>query len=157
MFKFLPLIALFSLDFIFVLIRQFFIGYNIDLAMRDFMGGFFVLFGFLKVINIRAFADSYSLYDLIAQKFKVWAYIYPFVELILGFMYLFDLHPFFLNIFTATLMLIGAVGVVVALVSGKKLMCACLGEVFKVPLTYVTLMEDLLMAVMALYMLFKIN
>jgi hypothetical protein len=52
-------------------------------------------------------------------------------------------------------MLISALGVANELRKKQTIMCACLGTVFKIPMTYVTLFEDLLMASMALYMLVK--
>ena len=50
-------------------------------------------------------------------------------------------------------MAIGSAGVALKLLQGQELMCACLGAVFKIPMTYVTLAEDLIMGLMALLML----
>ena len=50
-------------------------------------------------------------------------------------------------------MAISSIGVAIELSKKKEIMCACLGVVFKLPMTYVTLLEDLLMAAMALIML----
>jgi hypothetical protein len=50
-------------------------------------------------------------------------------------------------------MLVSAAGVARELWKGREIMCACLGVVFKIPMTYVTLLEDLLMAAMAGFML----
>ncbi len=47
-------------------------------------------------------------------------------------------------------MLVGAYGVYLKLKEHEEIPCACLGTVFKVPMTWVTLGEDLLMAGMAL-------
>jgi hypothetical protein len=51
------------------------------------------------------------------------------------------------------LMLVSAVGIGMELAKKKEIQCACLGLVFNIPMTYVTLAEDLLMALMALLML----
>ncbi|MDP3725587.1 MAG: hypothetical protein Q8R36_00140 [bacterium] len=48
----------------------------------------------------------------------------------------------------------GALGVFLKLRDGEVVPCACLGVVFKIPMTWVTFIEDLLMAVMAAFMLF---
>ncbi len=61
--------------------------------------------------------------------------------------------PIATNAITYVLMLVSGIGVAIALAKGENLMCACLGMVFKLPMTYVTLFEDLLMAGMALGML----
>ncbi|PCI29424.1 hypothetical protein COB55_02330 [Candidatus Wolfebacteria bacterium] len=121
--------------------------------MQMFMGWFFILFGVLKVINIKAFAESYAMYDIIAARSRVYAFVYPFIELTLGVLFLFGTALFYTNIVTLVVMLIGALGVYLQLRKGETIMCACLGTVFKVPMTWVTLFEDLLMAGMALIML----
>jgi hypothetical protein len=51
-------------------------------------------------------------------------------------------------------MSINSIGVYIALQKKETLMCACLGSLFKLPMTYVTLAEDLIMGLMALIMIF---
>ena len=46
-----------------------------------------------------------------------------------------------------------SIGVIQSVVDKKKIKCACLGAVFNVPMTTVTIIEDLLMVVMAVFML----
>ena len=154
---FIPLIIIFALITGFTALRQavapFFDNMN---AMNDFMAGFFLVFGAFKLINIHRFVEAYRMYDLVAQKNFAYAYAYPFIELGLGVFYLFRLFPVATNVFTLILMLVSALGVGIELSKGKKIMCACLGVVFKLPMTYVTLLEDLLMAGMATYMLFNL-
>ncbi len=151
---FLPLIIIFSIIIIFTIAKAFITDiWALHSIMNDFMGSFFIIFGFFKVINLKKFAEAYATYDLIAKRSKVYAFIYPFIELTLGIGYLLRLYPTFINSFTFVLMLISAAGVAIELSKGKKIMCACLGTVFKIPMTYVTLFEDVLMALMALIML----
>lgn len=76
--------------------------------------------------------------------------IYPFLEITLGIAYLFNLYPIVTNIATLILMTVSSIGVAQELSKNKTIICACLGTVFKIPMTYVTLFEDLLMAGMAL-------
>jgi len=152
---FLPLIVLFSLIGIITLGHQLIYGWSFQAAMRICMAAFFLIFGFFKVININGFAQAYSMYDLIAQQIYAYGYVYPFLELGLGFAYLFQWQLYAVNIFTFCLMFISAIGVFNELRKGKQIVCACLGTVFKVPMTYVTLAEDLIMAGMALLMLFR--
>ena len=152
---FLPLIIIFSLIISITLIHQFYYGWNIDEGMRIIMASFFLIFGFFKVINLPGFAAAYSMYDLIAKKFFWYGYIYPFLELGLGTAYLLKWNMFATNIFTLVLMLVSALGVFNELRQHKMITCACIGVVFKIPMTYVTLAEDLIMAVMALVMLMK--
>jgi hypothetical protein len=51
-------------------------------------------------------------------------------------------------------MLFSGLGVVIKLLKHEKFQCACLGTFLKVPLTYVTLIEDFGMAFLAILMLF---
>ncbi len=154
---FLPLIIIASLICVFTFIRQFFYpAWNLMFAMQDFMAGFFIIFGFFKLLNLKAFVEAYKKYDLGAQHSTLYAYAYPCIEICLGLAYLFRFLPILTNLVTYTLMLFSAIGVALALASGQHLMCACLGTVFKLPMTYVTIFEDVLMAGMALGMLLSI-
>lgn len=151
---FIPLIAIFTLIILFTIVRQFIAGgWDMMNAMNDFMAGFFLVFGAFKLINLRNFAVAYKEYDLLAKKSIAYGYLYPFLEIGLGCAYLFRFMPITTNAFTYILMLFSAIGIAVELAAGKEIMCACLGMVFKLPMTYVTLFEDMLMAGMALGML----
>ncbi len=122
-------------------------------AMSRFMGGFFLAFAFFKLLDVRAFADAYSGYDIVAGRWRAYGFVYPFLELGLGVAYLSGVWPVVTNAVTLVLMSVGTVGVVRTLLAGRKIRCACLGSVFNLPMSYVTLAEDLLMAVMAAVML----
>lgn len=151
---FLPLIIIVAIIVVLTAMHQFYYGFNFMNAMRIFMAFFFLVFGFFKVINLKAFAKAYAEYDIVAKKFFWYGYLYPFLELGLGFAYLLNWAPLNIKIFTLVLMLISAWGVFTELRKGHQIVCACLGVVFKIPMTYVTLGEDLLMASMAALMLF---
>jgi Methylamine utilisation protein MauE len=150
---FLPLIVIFSFIVSITLIHQSYYGWSFEGAMRILMASFFLIFGFFKIINLRGFAEAYSIYDLIARRYFWYGYVYPFLEIGLGLAYFFTWNLFAMNIFALVLMLISAAGVFNELQKGKQITCACLGTVFKIPMTYVTLAEDLIMAVMAFIML----
>ena len=126
--------------------------FNQDL-MLAFMGYFFLVFGLLKVIRIKGFAQAYRMYDVIAKRSKLYSYLYPFLEIGFGLSYLFVWQIEAVSMVVVVVMLIGAYGVYLKLKEHEEIPCACLGTVFKVPMTWVTLGEDLLMAVMALIIL----
>lgn len=119
--------------------------------MQYFEGYFFVLFALFKFIDLKTFATGFSRYDLIAGKFKPYAYVYPFIELILGLGFLTGILLFETLIATVIVSAIGALGVAFNL--KKKIQCACLGAVINLPLSKVSLLEYVLMGLMALYML----
>jgi copper chaperone CopZ len=121
--------------------------------MRHFMAGFFIVFSFFKLLDPPGFVSAYRGYDLLARKSNAWAWAYPYVELGLGVMYLMAWVPVVTNIITLILMLIGAIGVLKALLDKRAIRCACLGTALNLPMTKVTLVEDLTMALMATVMI----
>lgn len=123
--------------------------------MHFFMGLFFCQFALLKLFSPSGFADGFQMYDLIAKKFRFYAYLYPWIELYLGLSYLGFFYPALTYSLTVIFMGIGMTGVISALKKGLDVRCACMGTVLNVPLSTVTLSEDLLMLVMAVIMLFK--
>lgn len=127
--------------------------WSLGTLMRHFMAGFFLVFSFFKLLDLRGFVEAYRSYDLPARAFPAWAWAYPFVELGLGVAYLLALAPLAVNLATLVLMLVGAIGVLKALLDKRAIRCACLGTALNLPMTKVTLVEDLTMAVMAAMML----
>ncbi len=147
---YIPLVIIFLVIMSFVLVRQLISGWDLHSAMNDFMAGFFLVFGAFKLLNLSAFAGAYSIYDIIAKRSAIYPYLYPFIEIALGIAYLFRLFPTATNLITLIVMILSSIGVAQELAQKRTIECACLGTVFKIPMTYVTLFEDLLMAGMAL-------
>lgn len=128
-------------------------SFNFMLFMRVFMSGFFLTFSFFKLLDLRGFADSYAMYDVVAMKFKSWGYIYAFLELALGIAFAINFEPVITNAFTAVLMSVSIIGVLQSVLNKKKIQCACLGAVFNLPMSTVTIIEDGLMIAMSVAML----
>ena len=124
--------------------------------MSDFMAGFFLVFSFFKLLNLSGFVQAYRGYDLIAAKSAAYAWAYPFIELALGVAYLTRWQPHVTHWVTLAVMLVSAAGVLNALRKRQLIECACLGTVFKLPMSKATLIEDLSMAAMAAVMLFAL-
>lgn len=153
--NFLPLISAFIVIILFALLKYFIFGpKKLIIFFADFMGGFFIVFGFLKIIKLSDFVESYSMYDLITKRYRIYGYIYPFIELTLGILYLIKFNLNLLNSITVIIMLLGLTGVANALSKKQPIECACMGTVYKLPMTYVTFFEDLFMAIMAIFMMF---
>jgi hypothetical protein len=129
-------------------------GLSVSNFLRIFMGVFFLVFGLFKLLDLKGFTESYIGYDIIAQKSIIYAYIYPFIELALAFGYFLRIP----NTEWAALivMAIGSIGVFKELMRGSKIKCACLGTYIKLPLTTVSLIEDVAMGIMALLMILKV-
>lgn len=137
------------------------LGYGAQLGLfaqsHYFMGFFFCQFAMLKFFQPATFAEGFQKYDLVAKKFPVYAYLYPLIELGLGLSYLAFIYPTLVYIVTVLVMCIGATGVIRALKAGLDVRCACMGTVLEVPLSTVTLVEDIGMGLMALWMLFRMT
>jgi copper chaperone CopZ len=122
-------------------------------TMRYFMAGFFLVFAFFKLLDVRAFASAYAGYDLLAARWQGWGLVYPFVELALGMAYLANYNPLLTNWATVIVMGFSAIGVIRAVTNKTQIQCACLGTVFKLPMSTVTIVEDVGMVLMAAAML----
>ena len=136
------------------------LGTAVDISamqtMRYFMAGFFIVFSFFKLLDIPAFAMAYSSYDLLAARWQGWGYVYPFVELALGVAYLVNFNPLLTNWVTVIVMGFSAIGVIRAVMNKTRIQCACLGTVFKLPMSTVTIIEDVGMVAMASWMLLMV-
>lgn len=124
-------------------------SFNLMEAMQYFMAGFFLVFSFFKLLNLKGFAESYVMYDVVARKIPIWAYIYAFTELILGLAFLTGFNPLITNSITFLVMSVSIVGVLQSVLNKKKIQCACLGAIFNLPMSTVTIIEDALMIIMS--------
>jgi hypothetical protein len=113
--------------------------------MSHFMAGFFLVFSFFKLLNLHGFAESYSMYDVIAKRWGGWGYVYAFAELALGVAFLIRFDPLVTNTVTFFVMSISIIGVLQSVLNKRKIKCACLGAVFNLPMSTVTIIEDALM------------
>jgi copper chaperone CopZ len=130
-------------------------GFNLQTGMRVFMSGFFLVFSFFKLLDMPGFADSYAMYDLVAKRFKIWSFIYIFIELALGILFATDVFPVFANVITLVVMSVSLVGVVQSVRNKRQIRCACLGAVFNLPMSTLTIIEDGLMIAMSAFMLLQ--
>lgn len=121
--------------------------------MNHFMAAFFLVFSFFKLLNLKGFAESYSMYDIVAKSWYSWGYIYAFTELALGIAFLTGFSPVVTNAVTFLLMTVSIVGVLQSVLNKRKIKCACLGDVFNLPMSTITIIEDALMIGMSAVML----
>ncbi|MEO6731938.1 MAG: MauE/DoxX family redox-associated membrane protein [Ferruginibacter sp.] len=131
-------------------------SFNWHSWMPNFMAGFFLVFSFFKLLNLKGFAESYSSYDIVAKKWLGWGYLYAFIELGLGIAYLLNFNPLVTNAVTFVIMSISITGVLQSVLNKRKIQCACLGAVFNLPMSTVTIIEDALMIGMSLVTILSI-
>ena len=128
-------------------------GFDRMVGMRVFMSGFFLVFSFFKMLDLKGFAKSYAMYDIVAKKWSAWGYIYVLIELGLGLAYAMNFNPLVTNVITLIVMTISIIGVLQSVLNNRKIQCACLGAVFNLPMSTVTIIEDGLMIAMSAIML----
>ena len=131
--------------------------FDTEAWMSNFMAGFFLVFSFFKLLDVKGFADSYSTYDIIAKKWYGWGYVYAFVELALGIAFLARFNLLLTNVVTFAVMSISIVGVLQTVLNKQKIKCACLGAVFNLPMSTITIIEDGLMIAMSLFMVLTLT
>ena len=152
-----PLLIIFSLLLTIVVVamlKDWRLGvFDLSHSMAYFMAGFFLTFSGFKMLDLNGVAAGYASYDLLAKKWHIYGFIYPFIEFLFGLGYLLHFESQIFNIAVFVTMSFSGIGVLQKLMKKEKFQCACLGTVIKVPLTKITLIEDLGMALMALLML----
>lgn len=122
-------------------------------AMLDFMGLFYIIFSFFKILDINGFSISFRMYDPLAKKVPLYGIIYPFIEILLGVMFLTRIEVELAIILTIIVLGITTIGVTQTLLSKKSISCACLGTTLKLPMTEATFIENALMIIMAFILL----
>jgi len=121
--------------------------------MLDFMGLFYIVFGFFKMLDIKGFAVSFSMYDPVAKKTPMYGKIYPFIETVLGLLFLLRIEIKIALVLTVVILGITTIGVTKTLLSKTSIRCACLGTALKLPMTEATFIENAIMILMAISML----
>ncbi|AXT62406.1 cation transporter [Aquimarina sp. AD10] len=125
-------------------------------VMLDFMGLFFIVFSFFKMLDLKNFPESFRMYDPLAKRVSIYGWIYPFIETALGLMFLMRFEIEIALIATLIILSITTVGVTKTLLDKKSIRCACLGTALKLPMTEATFIENAIMIVMAIVMLTQI-
>lgn len=129
--------------------------WNWTSAMLDFMGLFYIVFSFFKMLDLKGFPESFKMYDPLAKRVTLYGWIYPFLETALGLMFLMRFEVEIALIITLIVLGITTIGVTKTLFDKKSIRCACLGTALKLPMTEATFIENAIMIVMAIIMLTK--
>tara|TARA_E500000178_G_scaffold165143_1_gene164546 strand:- start:1460 stop:2203 length:744 start_codon:yes stop_codon:yes gene_type:complete len=128
-------------------------NWNSSEAMMDFMGLFYIVFSFFKMLDLKGFPESFRMYDPLAKRLPIYGRIYPFIETGLGLMLLMRYEVKIALIITLFVLGVTTIGVTKTLLDKKSIRCACLGTVLKLPMTEATFIENIIMIVMAISML----
>ena len=148
-----PLLLVISFILLISLLSSYKTSFHLMSWMTNFMGGFFIAFSFFKFLDLNGFSNSFASYDIIAKKWKGYGKIYPFIELGLGVSYLLALQSAITNTICILILTASTIGVIQAVLSKKQIQCACLGTVFNLPMSTVTIIENFTMISMAIFSL----
>ena len=132
-------------------------NFQLDNFMYDFMGLFYIVFSFFKFLDYKNFPSTFSMYDPIAKTFPFYGWMYPFIETILGLLFLLRIQLFISLCVTITILGITTVGVIRSLMNKSNIQCACLGTALKLPMTKATFIENFIMIIMAVWMIISSN
>jgi cation transport ATPase len=121
--------------------------------MLDFIGIFFIVFSFFKMLDLNGFPESFRMYDPLAKRVPFYGKVYPFIETVLGLMFLMRYEINIALIITLIVLGVTTIGVTKTLLDKKSIRCACLGTALKLPMTEATFIENAIMIVMASLML----
>ena len=142
---FLPVFYVYIVSLLITLNLTFYYSLQTRISIIYFLGFFSLIFGVLKLVRYRGFIESLLEYDVISQKIKIYAYIYPFFEIIFGVLFILQKEYLLLEYICLGFFLANLVSVTLALEKRKQFNCACMGGLFKLPLGYVSLIESLTM------------
>ena len=92
--------------------------------MLDFMGLFYIVFGFFKILDLKGFPESFKMYDPLAKLIPIYGWIYPLIETALGVMFLLRFEVNIALIMTLVVLGITTVGVTKTLLDKKSIRCA---------------------------------
>lgn len=113
-----------------------------------------VLLGLQKLQDVNRFATMFLSYDLLAQRWTRYGYVYPFAETGAGLLMMAGVLTWLSAPVALFIAGIGAVSVYKAVyIDKRELKCACVGGDSRVPLGFVSLTENLMMIAMAVWML----
>ena len=131
--------------------------FSLNKWFMSYMGIFFIIFSFLKLLNVSGFSMTFKKYDLISKIIPPYATSYPFIELSLGIIFLTQTQSILIyaNAFTLIFMVSQTIGIIWSLSKSEQIQCACMGSAVDVPLSSLTVVENITMIAMATYMIIQ--
>ncbi|TGD41666.1 glutaredoxin [Pseudotabrizicola sediminis] len=123
-------------------------------TLQLFLGFATALLALQKLRDVETFSSGFLGYDLLAQKWPRYAYVYPWAEALVGLLMIAGTLIWLMVPIALFIGSIGAVSVFKAVyIDERELKCACVGGNSNVPLGFVSLTENLVMIGMAVWML----
>lgn len=125
-------------------------------TMEWFIAISMCILAILKLRDVGSFSTMFLGYDLLAQRFVPYAYLYPFGEALAGILMIAGALTWVASAVALIIGTIGAVSVFKAVyIDRRELKCACVGGGSNVPLGFISMTENLMMVAMAIWMIVK--
>lgn len=150
-----PVIALFAMTALMALATSHAVhGTPVTVRAAEWFIGFSMcVLALLKLQNLESFSSMFLNYDLLAKRWVPYSYLYPFAEGAAGVLMIAGALTWLsvpVALFIGT---IGAVSVFKAVyVDRRQIRCACVGGSSNVPLGFVSLIENVMMVAVAIWM-----
>lgn len=126
------------------------------LSVEWFLAFSMCLLAVQKLQDVESFSTMFLNYDLLAQRWVRYGYIYPFGEALAGILMIPGVLIWVASPVALFIGTVGAVSVFKAVyIDKRELKCACVGGSSNVPLGFVSLTENLMMIAMGLWMIVK--
>ncbi|MCS5603700.1 MAG: glutaredoxin [Paracoccus sp.] len=152
-----PVIAIFAVSALIALAIFAFAGGPLWMVLPHFAATAMVLLGLQKLQDVESFSTMFLNYDLLAQKWVPYGYVYPFLETGAGLLMIAGLLPWLSGPVALFIGCFGAWSVFRAVyIEKRELKCACVGGNSNVPLGFVSLTENLVMIAMGLFTLTRL-
>lgn len=149
-----PLFIVFALVTVLAYVLKINENFSWSIYMMDWMGIFFIIFGGLKLLDLKGFTKNFVSYDPIAEKINAYGYVFPFLEIILGYMYLAGYMFLWQNLIVMLLALVGMFSAYKIIKNKSEIRCVCMGTLLHIPTTWATFIENTLMLIMVILMMF---
>ena len=121
-------------------------------AAEGFITITMIVLAMLKLQDVQKFSAMFLNYDLLSRRWVPYASVYPFLESGAGVLMTADVLPWLSVPVALFIGVEGAVSVFKAVyVDKRELKCACVGGSSSVPLGFISLTENLMMAAMAVW------
>lgn len=151
-----PVAAIFAVAFLMAIAGVHALGLDI-VSMKTiewFIAFSMCILAVQKLRDLESFATGFLNYDLLARRYVPYAKFYPFAEALAGILMIADVAMGLAIPLMLFIGIIGAVSVFKAVyIDKRELKCACVGGNSNVPLGFVSLLENIMMIALAVWMM----
>ncbi|URD62309.1 glutaredoxin [Sphingomonas sp. KRR8] len=150
-----PVVALFTMTALMAMAASYAVTGDVLSArtVQWFIAMSMTVLALLKLQNVETFATMFLNYDLLAKRWVRYSYIYPFAEGAAGVLMVAGALTWLAVPVALFIGTVGAISVFKAVyIDKRELKCACVGGSSNVPLGFISLIENLMMIGMAIWM-----